>query len=476
MAFTLRTTGNYGTIGYRTIDNYGGPKIFDIYNNVNLHGYRIVNAGDPVDPQDYTTKSYVDLRSAGLDPKESCLYTTVSNIANFTVKATVEAALDPVATVTPVLANNNRVLVKNQTTTTENGIYWWQDSSASLVRTPDMNGDPLENVSAGNYTFVEQGDAWANTGWVVQGAGVLTLGVDPILWYLFSALPTASNVGTGTGLVFRDIVGQNFNFRTLAGGTDIGIVTAGNNITISSTATNVTLASAGGTSLVTDGVGPALEIRGLTAGTDIGITSSATALTINNTRAVSSLANAGTGETIIVDGTGPAMSLKSLTAGSGITFTPTANDITIAASAVAREYGAAIYLESVGVSGTALSAGVQAIVPLNATEVTSGGFSLVGNTVVLATAGTWVVYGIAQSADNPGAFRVGLFDGGGLLTVTSAANSNAGTSITAAFTYYITVAVSAALTLRILSDSAGNMGLPDATTNNIYAHLTAHLL
>ena len=474
MAFTLRSIGAYGQIGYRTVDG-NSTRLFNLYNNLNMNGYRITNLGDPVDPQDAATKSYVDIRAAGLDPKESCTYVTVANIADFTNKAGVEAALDPVSAAAPVLVDNNRVLVKNQANPLFNGIYWWQ--TTELVRAPDQNGDPPENVSGGNYTFIENGDTLANTGWVLEGNGILTLGVDPLVWQLYSALPFGNNVGTGTGLIFRDITNnQTFNFRTLTGGTDIGIVTAGDNITISSTAAGVTLSSAGGQSLVTDGVGPDLEIRGLTAGTDIGITSSATALTINNTRAVSSLANAGTGETIIVDGTGPAMSLKSLTAGSGITFTPTANDISIAASAVAREYGAAIYLESVGVSGTALSAGVQAIVPLNATEVTSGGFSLVGNTVVLATAGTWVVYGIAQAADNPGAFRVGLFDGGGLLTVTSAANSNAGTSITAAFTYYITVAVSAALTLRILSDSAGNMGLPDATTNNIYAHLTAHLL
>ena len=60
-----------------------------------------------------------------------------------------------------------------------------------------------------------------------------------------------------------------------------GSGTAADPLVNASPATDVALASAGGTSLVSDGVGPALEILGLTAGTGIGLGASATAITIN---------------------------------------------------------------------------------------------------------------------------------------------------------------------------------------------------
>jgi hypothetical protein len=122
------------------------------------------------------------------------------------------------------------------------------------------------------------------------------------------------------------------------------------------------LTSAGGTeSLVNDGVGPALATKGLTAGTGITLSSTATDVTITNsapnvpvvltagagistsgtypnftitntdTGSAVTLADAGTTthESLVNDGTGPALATKGLKAGTGILLGSTSTDITI---------------------------------------------------------------------------------------------------------------------------------------------------
>ncbi len=105
-----------------------------------------------------------------------------------------------------------------------------------------------------------------------------------------------------------------------------------------STINTASLTSAGGTSLVNDGVGPALATKGLVAGTNVSFVDNGTDIEIiaaGTGTTVVSLASAGGTETLVNDGTGPDMVTKGLTAGAGITLTPTANDITIAATASA---------------------------------------------------------------------------------------------------------------------------------------------
>tara|TARA_R110002049_G_scaffold1641_3_gene12447 strand:- start:11939 stop:14719 length:2781 start_codon:yes stop_codon:yes gene_type:complete len=248
--------------------------------NIDAGGFAVANVANGTELQ-AVNKSYIDSHTAGLDPKESCNYATISNITNFTVQATVEAALDPVGAVAPTLVDNDRVLVRSQTDPLENGIYRWL--AGTLSRAPDQDGTPVSEVSGGNFTFVQNGDTLENTGWVLQGYGVLTIGVDPLVWIQFSGSEnvTASNVGAGAG-IFRDKVGSTLNFRSINGAAGINVVENTDDITI----TPDTL-----------------------------------------------LTGAGGDETLVVLGTAPNYSIKGLTSRSGISFTENANDIVINASA-----------------------------------------------------------------------------------------------------------------------------------------------
>jgi len=96
------------------------------------------------------------------------------------------------------LAQGDRVLVKDQAAPVQNGIYVVQATTTTLFRADDQDGVPASNVSAGNFTFVEAGTVNANTGWVLQGDGQLTLNTNNLDWVLFSSSGT---LVAGVGLV-----------------------------------------------------------------------------------------------------------------------------------------------------------------------------------------------------------------------------------------------------------------------------------
>ena len=245
--------------------------------NIDAGGFAVTNVANGTELQ-AVNKSYIDSHTAGLDPKESCNYATISNITDFTTQAIVEAALDPVGAVAPTLVDNDRVLVKSQTDQTLNGIYRWL--TGTLSRAPDQDGTPASEVSGGNFTFVQNGDTLENTGWVLQGSGILTLGVDNLIWIQFSGgeNTTASNVGAGAG-IFRDKVGSTINFRSINGASGIGVTENTDDITITS---NTVLTGAGGDeTLVVLGTAPNYTIKGLTTRSGISFTENANDIVIN---------------------------------------------------------------------------------------------------------------------------------------------------------------------------------------------------
>ena len=144
--------------------------------SVSLNSQRIISLADPTGPQDAATKAYADNLSAGLDAKGSV---KAASTANLTLSGT--QTVDGIA-----LVANDRILVKDQTTQSANGIYSVQ--SGSWTRVTDM--DAWAEVPAA-YTWVEQGTVNGDTGWVCTADQGGTLGSTNITWSKFSAAPTA---------------------------------------------------------------------------------------------------------------------------------------------------------------------------------------------------------------------------------------------------------------------------------------------
>ncbi len=154
-----------------------------------------------VNGTDVVNKEYVDSVAAGLDPKESVAYTTTGEI---TLSGTgTQSGGDWAGTLTV----GDRILVKNQTGGTGNGIY--EVASGAWSRAADSDGTPASEVSLGNFTFVEYGSL-AGSGYVLYSTNsattpLITPGTDTQLWTLFSS---AGAYTAGTGL---DLAGGEFS-------------------------------------------------------------------------------------------------------------------------------------------------------------------------------------------------------------------------------------------------------------------------
>ena len=154
--------------------------------SVSLNSQTITNVADPVNAQDAATKGFVEATSQGLDVKDSCKAATTGNI-------TISTALNNGDTLDGVtLATNDRVLVKDQSTASQNGIY--------IVGSSPARADDLAAGSdaAGMFTFVEQGTVNADNGFVcTSNKGSAVTGTNNLTFAQFSG---AGQVVAGDGL------------------------------------------------------------------------------------------------------------------------------------------------------------------------------------------------------------------------------------------------------------------------------------
>jgi hypothetical protein len=132
---------------------------------VDVNTSRISNVTDPTQAQDAATKAYVDAVKTGLDVKDSVVVATTANI-------TIATALNVGDTIDGVtLSDGDRVLVKDQSDATENGIYV---AGSSPARAGDANANA--ELTGGSFVFVEQGTANGDNGYVFTHNGTPTLG------------------------------------------------------------------------------------------------------------------------------------------------------------------------------------------------------------------------------------------------------------------------------------------------------------
>jgi hypothetical protein len=195
---TIATTSSSQTLTNKTLGS-GTALSADL----SAATYKVTGLGTPTNASDAATKAYVDGVAEGLHVHASVVAASTSNVALPTAPAT----LDGVS-----LSINDRVLLKNQSTTSENGIY--VVINGDLARAADYN--TAAEIDPGDFVFVSGGTVNDNTGWV-QTATVTTLGTDPIVFTQFSG---AGTYLAGTGLT---LTGNTFSINT---GTTVDISTA----------------------------------------------------------------------------------------------------------------------------------------------------------------------------------------------------------------------------------------------------------
>lgn len=204
-----------------------------------------IKVAEPTDAAHAATKGYVDAARAGLDVKQSVRAATTGTV-NLSTGLEAGDTLDTTVT----LAEGDRVLVKDQATASQNGIYVVQASGAA-VRATDFDG--TGEVSGGAFTFVEEGTVNADSGWVVTSNGAIAVGTDAINWAQFSG---AGSIQAGDGLTKTgntiDVVGTTDRISVSANAVDIASTYAGQN-TITTLGTITTGVWNGTDVAVTDG-------------------------------------------------------------------------------------------------------------------------------------------------------------------------------------------------------------------------------
>lgn len=169
------------TVKAYRLDEFAAPT-----SSVGLGSQKITGLADGTSATDAATVGQVQASANGLDVKDSVKAATTANV-------TIATALNSGDTIDGVtLADGDRVLVKNQDTASENGIYV---AGSSPARATDADG--AGELSGGSFVFVEQGTVNADTGWVVTTDGPITIGTDAIAWSVFSR---AGELIAGDGL------------------------------------------------------------------------------------------------------------------------------------------------------------------------------------------------------------------------------------------------------------------------------------
>lgn len=174
---------------------------------------------DPTSALELATKQYVDSVAEGLHIHASCAAATTGTLASITggtvtynngtagVGATLTLSVALTVLDGYTLLNNDRVLVKNEVATANNGIYTWATGGTVLTRATDF--DTAIEMASGDFTFVSNGTLYANTGWV-QTNPVTVVGTSPVTWIQFSGSGTYT---AGTGLT---LTGSQFSITNTA--------------------------------------------------------------------------------------------------------------------------------------------------------------------------------------------------------------------------------------------------------------------
>ena len=429
--------------------------------NKTISGGYVTGLSLPTLATDAATKGYVDAITAGLNFKQNAEAATTVNLnATYTagtigadggygVGATLtNAGTQAAFAVDGYTANlSDRILVKNQTTQTQNGIYTVTtlgsgSSNWVLTRATDSdNGAEAYEIAQGDFLLVTNGTLNLNTAWIETSSSAVVIGTSNIVYSQFG---TGANGTTFTG----DVTGSGSNAVTLTLNTvnsnvgtfnsvtvnGKGLVTAASNVsasttldTIGSTQGDVLYRGASGWVALTPGTsGQFLQtngsganpqwapVSGATGGTVTSVTFTGDGTVLSSTP---SSAVTSTGTLSAALAAAPAKSILGNTGSSSASPSYTSSPV-VSGTMTANSFSGA----GTGLTGTAssLTAGT---VTTNANL--TGPITSVGNATSIASqTGTGTKFVMSASPSLTGTVKIGT-DQANYLTFTGASTGNA---------------------------------------------------
>lgn len=161
---------------------------------IDMSNQLIQNVASPSAATDAANKQYVDNVANGLSWKNAARVATTANVA--TLAGGAPNTVDGVT-----LAANDRVLVKNQTTSSQNGIYTvttvGTGANGTWTRALDMDSSPeFPNATV----YVSEGTTQSDTQWTVTTNAPITVGTTNITWAQVGTGGTTYSAGNGLSL------------------------------------------------------------------------------------------------------------------------------------------------------------------------------------------------------------------------------------------------------------------------------------
>ena len=411
---TLVVTGGVGVSGtvHATQTNTGNIQVAgNTISSTNADGDIVLSPNGSglvkIGANEVATRSYVDASIQGLDVKQSVKVATVANRTLSELEA--GQAVDGYT-----LVEGDRILIKEQSTASENGIYT-VNSSGAPTRAADANTS--SEVTAGLFVFVEQGSTLADTGWVLSTDGTITLGTTGLSFVQFSSAGqvTAGDGITRTGNVLSaklksngGLVIESGNIAVDLGAASItGTLAVGDGGTGATTLTGYVYGNATG-AMTASATIPGSAITGAMDNVTVGATTRAsgafTTLAANGavTMTVGTASTStGTGTLVVTGGVGVSGAVTSGSVGTGAVDASGAVTMTQGTASTSTGTGTLVVTGGVGVSGavTSGSVGTGAVAASGAVTMTAGTASTSTGTGTLVVTGGVGVSGQVTAAN-----------------------------------------------------------------------------
>lgn len=211
-------TANIATVGTITTGTWNGNVLANTYlptlsniltptGNLNMGSFKITSLAVPTNATDAANKNYVDSVSSGGPPHPAVAVATTANLT-----------LSGEQTIDGVLTSASRILVKNQSAATGNGIYVTAAGAWSRATDADTGAE------ISGIVFVTGGTLNAGTTWGATTPQPITLGSTDIAYTLTGQGTTYS---AGTGL---DLTGTVFSVENMAANSIKGNNTGGSDV------------------------------------------------------------------------------------------------------------------------------------------------------------------------------------------------------------------------------------------------------
>ena len=133
------------------------------------------------------SKQYVDIIATGLRPKDPVAVLAVANVNVAAAPATIDGY---------TLLSGDRVMLNGQADPAQNGVYVFSAVGSPLTRAADADSD--DELVAGSFFFVENGDQYNNAGMAFVTDSPYVLDTDPLA---FRQVSGAGQIQGGNGLV-----------------------------------------------------------------------------------------------------------------------------------------------------------------------------------------------------------------------------------------------------------------------------------